>query len=339
MPRALNESIDLYNFNELSLEDKSVDLLLGNGFSIMLDNNFLYKNLYDKFRPSNELKSKIDVLVQETGSTDFELLLDYLKIFDRLLPAYRLACQEISNDYQAIREGLIQAVASVNFDLDDILRNKMNNNNLIQNFKPYKNIYTLNYDTFLYHAILRLNDLYNSDESMKFQDYFWGNLDVPSDFGQFVNSQNLDMRNVYYLHGALFIYTHNNQVMKVKATTGQRYHETIQNQLTHFRRTPLFVSEGTRGEKLAKIVTNRYLIFAYNKFLRGTNPLIIFGTSLNARDKHIVDAISNRSEIFVSLYDHHNNDSSLIRAACDYKRLLPDKELTFVNAKSVFAVS
>lgn len=75
---------------------------------------------------------------------------------------------------------------------------------------------------------------------------------------------------------------------------------------------PLFVSEATSKEKMARIRHHDYLAKAYRSFLKIGGSLFVYGLSLSENDDHILRAIERNKVVtlYVGLNSGLNSESS-----------------------------
>ena len=118
---------------------------------------------------------------------------------------------------------------------------------------------------------------------------------------------------VFYPHGNLILargYVEN----EIKLQTGQNgLLETILEHWQSERVVPLFVSEGTSGQKIQSIHNSYYLSTVYHEVLpmvgRRRGTLVIFGWGFGEHDLHILAKISTYRfpprKVAVSVYDQN----------------------------------
>ncbi len=117
---------------------------------------------------------------------------------------------------------------------------------------------------------------------------------------------------LYYLHGGLHFYEAQGEIVKI--TRGGYRDKRLLDIITHTYDTgnfPLYVSEGTSAQKLAKIENNKYLMHCYSALKKVSGGLTIYGQSLDREcDQHLIDAIkvSDVTHIAFGIYDIDNAD-------------------------------
>jgi hypothetical protein len=157
----------------------------------------------------------------------------------------------------------------------------------------------------------------------------------------FVDYQNYPYKHIYYLHGALFMFSGYNRELKITRTGN---FELIERIATSIRdgKIPLFVSEGTSREKLRVIRHNAYLNFALTKLRKCREQLVIYGASLADQDAHILELINEeRHRIAISVYVGDKTEDQLDAEMQEYRlRLRRDMhnrhEINFFNSTTLF---
>jgi hypothetical protein len=150
------EDLGIKNWAALSKRFDNADILLGNGFSINLAGHFNYKSLFEEFLKN--CKPKERAIFQSFDKRHFELIQESLisaknvnKWLDIKDPE-----KKIENAINALRNGLIESIGkthpkAVNVDFNQLRSLSLQLNN-------FNDIYTLNYDLFLYHIIMQMKD-------------------------------------------------------------------------------------------------------------------------------------------------------------------------------------
>jgi hypothetical protein len=167
------EDLGIKNWAALSKRFDNADILLGNGFSINLAGHFNYKSLFEEFLKN--CKPKERAIFQSFDKRHFELIQESLisaknvnKWLDIKDPE-----KKIENAINALRNGLIESIGkthpkAVNVDFNQLRSLSLQLNN-------FNDIYTLNYDLFLYHIIMQMKDEAERKKAdMPYSDYFWG---------------------------------------------------------------------------------------------------------------------------------------------------------------------
>ena len=271
---------NLIDWEEITdLEWESI--ILGNGFSINIWEKFGYGTLYElaqKTSIDEPLTPECIALFDHIGSSNFEDVLRILyhsKLVDEQLGNPQET--EITRLYGNTKNALASAV-----NYAHIAPNTADTNEINNQLRIYKNVFTTNYDLIPYWSIMNL-------EIWRFKDYFWGpnncfdisNVDAPA-----------DRTKIHYLHGAIhLVELPSGETQKLTANGIASLSDLFD--LTHPERFPLIISEGSSGWKLSRIKRNDYLRFCYEKLSKSQNALVVLGHSLHKDyDQHIIDAIN-----------------------------------------------
>jgi hypothetical protein len=254
------------------------NLLIGNGLSISISKNFSYSSLREKV--SGELSPAVARLFDKLQTDDFEHLLTKIKdareVLDAITDGQVLVSQTISDE---IKGKLIEAIQSMNprGPMEHGLDPQLLNNALTK----YKNIFTTNYDIYLYWGRMGARRNFNIIDFFFSQNTF--------------DRNNVDQRNrdaIYYLHGSLFLFEENSKIIKINKGSFPTLDQAIQDRITNGNNYPLFISEGSSAEKLSAIKKNEYLSFCYDNLRVMTGDLDIYGHGLSPEvDNHIIEAI------------------------------------------------
>ena len=281
-------------------------LLLGNGFSIeCFPNIFSYDTLYGQadFTKTPELPKVFD----ELKTNDFEQVIKALDGIVKVAHIYGgtdpAMIEKMRMDSIELKNILVKTIAKRHPELPSKISDSQMQacRKFLGNFigdKSKGKVYTLNYDLLLYWVImheeatrsstqhlLRKNDGFGRDEETYETDYvIW--------HGEGLDSKK---QSIYYLHGALHLFDAGNQLQKY---TWINTKVPLINQ-TRFalndEKYPMFVSEGTKEQKLAKIQHSAYLHHAYKSFTAEVssqkNCMFIHGHSLSDNDGHIFQKI------------------------------------------------
>jgi len=202
----------------------------------------------------------------------------------------------------------------------------------------FSDIFTLNYDLFLYHIILKMKD--KSDKENRdapYSDYFWGEYD--EQFKQFMDYDYPNRKHIYYLHGALFLFKIPPDTLKLRRGDAPReLIEMIGDVITRGI-MPLFVSEGHYKEKLKAIERSNYLSFCYEALEQSKNKLVIFGSSLSSQDAHIANAINykrNNRELAIAIHIGNKSKDELEREMKSLKAKFKFHKIYFFDSETIF---
>lgn len=280
-------------------------LLLGNGFSMAYDyNRFSFTSLYKSAIEEGiiEKGSEINQIFDKFSTADFEYIIKVIESSSKVSEVYNVNSEKIekmkkhTND---LKEYLVDVITNNHPEKANVISDSEYDNTIDNFIKYFDEVYTLNYDLLLYWLTMRIKE---REEESSIKNC---NLNINDGFSH-INSPSDDIviwqdttysyfnQKIFYLHGALHIFDDKYQIIKNvyneddKITLREQTLINLKNE-----KYPIFISEGTSEQKLAKITHNAYLNQSYKKFKSYDGALIIFGTSLKQNDDHILNAIIN----------------------------------------------
>ncbi|MDQ1139453.1 DUF4917 family protein [Pedobacter agri] len=308
------------------------DILIGNGFSINLWQHLNYKSLCEMFCSSSS--KELVQLFDEFKTTNFEQLLDALnntQSVNKVLKSVNPALPKLQRE---LKEGLIKTIQATHPQAKDIRDELLRS--LAKELEPFQDIYTTNYDVYLYKIILASNFLVElkKESFPEFGDGFYEDISAGKvGFGDF----DFKERNLVYLHGSLFIFNQNGNTYKLRKIDGSvEYIRLIQIELDNDN-FPVYVAEGTAENKYLAINDNYYLRSALNRFKQRSGDLIVYGFSFGKSDAHIVGAInsSKTKNIVVSIYPNKSPKELEIEIS-RINNLFPNKSVQFFDSRTMF---
>lgn len=314
----------LLPWDEIDDREDFSGILIGNGASIAVWDNFRYSSIYEKSKSTdieNPLTNADKNLFTALDSTNFERVMSSLTTAKIVNTALNINIDKIQNRYDSIQKSLIQAVKAVHVPWrsipDSILLS------IQENLLNYKFVYSTNYDLLIYWAIM------HEGNSKGFKDYFWSeHFDIGDT--QIWNKVTC----VLYLHGGLHLYRlPSGKTLKRRANSGQNLLDLF-GQPYYSDAVPLFISEGTSEEKLSSIYRSDYLAFAFSQFSKHEGPLVIFGNSLGESDNHIVSTISNWGPVRIAFSLMPDTTTEIRRKKLEIMAKLPDAKIDFYNAST-----
>jgi hypothetical protein len=252
-------------------------LLIGNGASLAVWNRFGYGSLYEKA----PLDSADKAVFAAAETTNFELVLDTLRLGEVACKAVGHHSEDVRDRYLSVRGALFEAVRRVHVPWDLVPETTFTK--IGREFRRYDVIFSTNYDLLAYWSIVFA-------AAADIRDYFW-NADLAFDL------TNTEVRGtvstLLYLHGGIHLYIDNRTGETIKRS---RASDNLLNFADLSRRTrkPLFVSEGRSRDKMKSIRRSDYLSFGYQSLVDYEGPLVISGHSLSDADEHIAQAIRSR---------------------------------------------
>lgn len=281
-------------------------LLLGNGASISVDPLFDYRSLLEEARNQRLIMPKVDRVFRLFQTSDFEHVLNVLSISNDINRALHIKDRITQRVYNFVRETLIGIVRAIHPEEKDIIHNFSSIAQFLQHFSM---IVSLNYDLILYWAILWANE---NNPSIKFKDCFPdGKFD--NDWQKFTNPIGAEKKSIpiFYIHGNLVLTTDpaNGERKIITPPPGQYLLSFIFDKWHGAKLSPLFVSEGTKEQKLAAIRLSLYLGTVYDDILPQVGEsLVIYGSSLQLNDEHVLTALikGGLKRIAISVYKYGN---------------------------------
>jgi hypothetical protein len=273
------------------------NLLLGNGFSCNIWENYSYTSLLNFSQEKMiepVLKKSVLKIFKDLKTTNFEEVLKALLTTALVKESLGEDTQEVLQLYDNVRENLFNTVHSTHIPFSKLKR-KIIGKELIN----FRRVFTTCYDLIPYWSV------FNTISSSKQVDFFWrkntfdarnANIFYPARVTAF-----------YYLHGALHLQTNLASGTHKLLGASDTLPEIDSYKFTELDTVlPLFITEGTSEYKLSKIESNSYLNFCYKELSKVRNGLVVIGQGLDPiYDQHLVDAIVanyNLKHVAISIY-------------------------------------
>lgn len=342
------EALDVYPWQRYRRSFKEADLLLGNGFSINLSSALRYDSLFDEFISTCD--KNLAKIVSQFGTTNFERIQGMMEDAKKVAGLFGLQIPTIDGAINNLRNGLVAAVQKCHPVPAALTMSKFAS--LAAQFVEFNNVFTVNYDLFLYYIIMAAKDMNGRAGALStnlYNDYFWNKID--DRFLGFMDYQDIEgYRHVYYLHGALFLsplrYFVDAELesgivsavreRKLRRDSDAELIKCVEREILAGR-MPLFVSEGSASAKYETIAQSPYLMFALRKLERARKRLLIFGWSASDQDDHLVDAINQRDRtVAVAAYVTGKNKSAVKQEVHRIKSRLSKHDVVVVDASTVF---
>ena len=326
------KNAQIYSWQDL--EDKLANpcLLLGNGFSMLhCSDKFNYTTLFDEFIKRDEITLKGLFTVFETEN--FEQILKNLESAIRVNHSLCLPTIEIERAITELKDGFINTIVELHPKGASFIKSPEITSSY---FTQFGDIFTTNYDLYLYRTIMAGNN-YNSSNEFKYQDFFRGeNGRVIFDSKR---GEERNLKNIYYLHGALFLFKNSITDEKLKCVDNEELIELVKKEIKNGQ-FPNFVAEGHSTKKLETIYSNRYLAYCFDKLISSDRPIVVFGHSLSEFDKHILEALKkNNRKVFYSIYCGENRlTSAIIEEANRIRTVFNEKNITIIDSSTVFEI-
>ncbi len=325
-------------------QETTRNLLLGNGFSLAYDKElFHYDSLYDRAKSKIEsVPPSLSSLFDEYGC-DFEIIIKMLQQASKVVELYKDSGGELSRSISSraeiIKAVLIETIIEQNPEtVNLVIKEKLlacidflshflkswSKDGDDKNYRNRKagNVFTFNYDLMLYWTLMQAHydgNVNDAADNLIFLDTNDGFGRDPSGSEKILwllggNSQG--EQRVFYLHGALHLYSHGHEVEKLKWSSKngallEQAKERINN-----NSFPVFVAEGNSPAKLKKIKSNEYLDSSYNKFIacvkKEEHSLFVHGHSFSENDDHVIERIAFGClpYLYISIYGDPESDDN-----------------------------
>lgn len=289
-------------FTSLDKAD-SPAILLGNGFSQAWNAGiFNYANLLAiaDFGPRDKL---LRSLFDRLGTYDFEAVMRVLLSSETVLELYSASddlLRSIKEDQEVLKNALLVAVSATHPSLPSEVTQAQYQS--VRKFlSGFGKIFTVNYDLLMYWA-RNASDMppahWRTDDGFR-AGCLWMDSETHQD--------------VFFLHGGLHIYEDALGVKKhIYSQVGNGIIEQVKTNLA-INRFPLFVSEPTQEKKKQRIDKSPYLAFCYRALREISDPIFIYGHSLDENDRHIFRElrVSPSKRIFISIYGDENSEANV----------------------------
>ncbi len=329
------KDLDILDWSRLAKDFKEPDLLLGNGFSLNITDRFYYNSLFEKFL--EKCKPEFGSIYKSFKTSSFEFILEKLQDADDTNEIFGVKIYRVKEAIEDLKTGLVSAIQDNHPKAVDINKNQLES--IANHLKGFNDVFSLNYDLFLYLTIMILNEKSSKDKSIQpYSDYFYGEYIYDRQFTSFTDEkcQGYD-KFVYYLHGALFLFKESFYDLKLRKAGDSTELIKLIGKAIQKEMMPLFVNEGTPEQKQAAINRSSYLRFALENLQTTSNPLVIFGTSLSDSDKHIIDAINkNKRDLAISIHVGHRTKEEIESEMHLIKSKLTNPKVQFFNSATLF---
>ena len=202
---------------------------------------------------------------------------------------------------------------------------------LAKHMPRYSRVFVTNYDVISYWAAVRAGvaDLFPSSDP----------FDVGLAEQWLVNNS---QPKILFMHGALHLWRSlsTNVEAKHTASASTLLLDVIKASVEHPDRLPLFLSEGSSAEKVARIRSSQYLSFCVRVLIGTDAPLTVLGQALMDVDEHIRDAIEQHPDrkVAIGVYvgDVDDPDAAAqelaIRATAIRGRLAKCRDVAFFDS-------
>lgn len=338
-PTSELEKRGIYKWESISDSFDNSNILLGNGFSINLCERLSYQSLFNHFiehRPE-----KFRTLFNSFNTTNFEVILNNLNVADNVNNILGIENDEIEPVVNQLRDGLIDTIQQNHPSHSEINYHQLRS--LGEELFEFQDIFTTNYDIFLYKIILEsILETRTAGTAPQYQDYFYEELNA-TELAFNYETAYPGTRAIYYLHGSLFIYQTDRYVnYKLRRVDqGIEYIKMIGREIMNDN-FPVFVAEGDYLNKQKMINSNPYLTFCLNKLQRASNNMVVYGFSFGQSDLHIANAIakSGAEKIAISIYIGDKSLDDLENEASNLQNSIPlsgaGREVAVFDSSTLF---
>lgn len=316
-------------------------LLLGNGFSMNLWSAFGYHTLLERSglkgtaRDLFGTRTNFETVLAEVSTARHVLGVVVPHAGDLLTRLERLA--------KDVRDALLQTVGEVHPDANRLVaRGKPVDkfgvvdlplqvlNELAKYLPRYSKVFVTNYDLISYWAAVRagIADLFTSSEPFD---------EGRAEYWLSTSSQ----PKVFFLHGALHLWRSlvTNAEGKHTACPDTLLLDVIRASVDHPELVPLFISEGSSDEKVARISASPYLSFCARALAAAEAPITVLGQALLDVDRHISEAIERRPNrqvaigVWVGGVDEQDRQQELLTRATEIRgRLSKCRDVVFFDS-------
>jgi hypothetical protein len=279
------------------------DIFIGNGFSINICERLNYRRLFEIFK--NDAPETLIKIFHGLETSNFEYVIDALRTARMVNKFLGADVDQYEPLIEQVKNGLINSIQTThptynetNFPLMD---------SLAFEFLQFKDIFTTNYDIFLYRIVLATKELIENGrmEGITYHDDFYEEIS-PTELG-FGGSYDDELRKIHYLHGSLFFYRKHIHTYKLRKIDNIEYIKLIKREILNSN-FPVFVAEGSSKDKQLAINNNSYLSHCSDMLKRkrgkDDDKLTIYGFSFSSPDVHLIEMIntSGIKEMAVSLW-------------------------------------
>lgn len=296
-------------------------LLIGNGLSINLWNNFHYESLFEQANLSPQATAIFD----ELDTSNFEAVLECIHNARTVLEALQQDTDRVELVYEQVRDSLFRSVSDAHVPWGEFPAET--HKEIAEHLDQFDAVYTTNYDLCLYWSHLQ------NLQSVNLVDFFWsspGNRFDPTN----VELWSTQQTPVHYLHGAVHLWQddENENGKWTSADKGNLLALNSKYKITSSRR-PLFVSEGTFKSKTRTIQRSQYLSFCLESLTNDESDTIIFGHSLSSPDQHIVNAINSgrKRNVAVSIYPSED-PNVIVESKIHFQKSLHRHHVSFFDS-------
>lgn len=268
-------------------------LVLGNGASINVWNDFQYGSLFEKAKQRKLFHKYDDTLFAKLDVENFEQVLHSLSEAIRVGKALEHDVSEQLERHQSIQKALAEAVQAVHVQGGEIPLETLEA--IREELRNYRHVFTTSYDLLVYWASAKGPE---NNPFEGFYDFFWVKPKNSFDESTIRIQPHWTDTRLYFLHGALHL------VVLGDGTACKRQASTFETILDQFGQPflkdhtarPLVVTEARATDKRRRIECNDYLDYCWRSLHECSCPIVVFGHSLSDQDAHLVDALNEHHD-------------------------------------------
>lgn len=294
-------------WEDISNDYHQETIVLGNGASIAVDRSFNYPSLLEHARDNGLMTNDVAKLFEFFDTEDFELVLRLVWHATTVNRSLEIPDERTRSAYRHVRDCLIQAVRDIHPDYSEV-------DNYLPRIREYlkgfDTVFSLNYDLIVYWAMTYVLD---RRDGHAFKDCFKRGefVDDWQTYRELYDERERSNTLVFYPHGSLALCRNMvDREFKIQSREGDRLLETVLSAWRDGSRIPLFVSEGTKEQKITSIQKSYYLSTVFREVLTSRRTsLTIYGWGLGEHDRHLLQQMRNTGiqQVAVSVYGNDQN--------------------------------
>lgn len=290
---------EIKQWNQIADDYRQETILLGNGASIAVSNQFTYPSLLRRAQELGLLTNDIVLLFDFFQTNDFELILRLVWQAENVNRSLQIEDRETERAYISVRECLIGAVHNVHPQYEEVSSHLPH---LYRFLKTYNTVLSLNYDLLVYWTMAYGFD---AEDGHLFKDCFI-NGSFDDDWSRFrIPYRESSNTLVFYPHGSLALSRDRFEHEVKISSSGEGLLDAILRCWRSGNHIPLFVSEGLPEQKVKAIKNSYYLSTIYREVLQERRTsLTIYGWGFGDQDRHILKQMrsSGIERVAVSVY-------------------------------------
>ena len=331
---------EIKNWNDIAADYKDGSLIIGNGASIALHQDFDFRSLKEKAEELKLFDEDIAKLFKEFETDDFELILRL--VWHAKLVNNHLGVVDTLTDqaYKILRESLIKIVKVVHCSYSQI---ESELPRLYKFTKSFKDVVSLNYDLILYWIRMYGNESCHGDGHI-YKDGFQNGGNIYWDWKAlkepyYLKPEEKEITRTFYQHGNLSIFRYSlNLERKIKRGDDVNLLDNIANYWNDDV-IPLFVAEGTGGRKEESIRTSKYLSKIYYEILPelfdNNKNLVIYGWGVGGQENHLVTQVfKNKMGGKVAISVYKDDQDYCYKVEKLIQKISPKVEIEFFDSQS-----